>query len=333
MAQSPAVAEPGQDIKMLFLPKFTDNDVFVQANDGAQEAAAELQLPTAPAFLGPVSSDPGEAQVEYMVNAVTEGYNVVMLSNNAGELIADAAAAAQEAGITVVTWDSPIASGTGEDLFVAQVDFDETGKVMADMALSILGAEGGDFAILSARPDSANQNAWIEALNEVLTRPEYAALHLVDTVYGNDADADSATAAQGLLDSHEGLKLIMAPTTVGIRNAAKLVSDEGLCDTVKVSGLGLPSEMKEYTLSGCAPQFALWSFTDLGYLTTEVSYLLATGALEAADGATFQVGREISGNTTFTITADPTRPDTGALRVLMGPFSVYDASNIEAAAP
>ena len=77
-----------------------------------------------------------------------------MLSNNAGEQIAAAAAAAQAAGTKVVTWDSPIPSGKGEDLFVAQVDFDEIGKVMADMALSILGPDGGEFAILSARPDS-----------------------------------------------------------------------------------------------------------------------------------------------------------------------------------
>lgn len=327
------MASPGQDVRMLFLPKFTDNDVFVQANNGAQEAAAELQLPTPPDFQGPLAADPGSAQVEFMVNAPTRGYNVVMLSNNAGEEIADAAAAAQAAGLKVVTWDSPIASGKGEDLFIAQVDFDETGKVMADMALSILGPEGGEFAILSARPDSANQNAWIEAMNEVLGQPEYANLTLVETVYGNDDNADSTTAAAGLVDAHPNLRLIMAPTTVGIKNAAKFVSDEGLCDTIKVSGLGLPSEMKEYTLNGCAPQFALWSFPDLGYLTTYASYLLATGAIQGEVGETFSVGRPISGNTTFTIEADPTRADTGAKRVLMGPFSVYDASNIEAAAP
>jgi rhamnose transport system substrate-binding protein len=32
---------------------------------------------------------------------------------------------------------------------------------MADMALSILGDAGGQFAVLSASPDAANQNAWI----------------------------------------------------------------------------------------------------------------------------------------------------------------------------
>ena len=70
----------------------------------------------------------------------------------------------------------------------------------------------------------------------------------------------------------------MAPTTVGIAAAAKAMTDEGLCDTVKVSGLGLPDEMRAYTESGCAPQFALWSFVDLGYLTYYATYGIATGA-------------------------------------------------------
>ena len=83
----------------------------------------------------------------------------------------------------------------------------------------------------------------------------------------------------------------MAPTTVGIAAAAKAMSDEKLCDKVKVSGLGLPSEMVSYTMSGCAPQFALWSFVDLGYLTYYTSYMIATGAIQGTEGETFEAGR------------------------------------------
>jgi rhamnose transport system substrate-binding protein len=114
----------------------------------------------------------------------------------------------------------------------------------------------------------------------------------------------------------------MAPTTVGIAAAAKAMTDEGLCDKVKVSGLGLPEEMKAYTESGCAPQFALWSFVDLGYLTYYVAYGIATGQIEATEGTQFHAGR--MGD--YTIEKDPTR-DNG-LRVLMGPFTVYDKSNV-----
>ena len=109
-------------------------------------------------------------------------------------------------------------------------------------------------------------------MEEVLTGPEYANLELVDTVYGNDVAEDSVTQALALVDSHPDLELIMAPTTVGIVAAAQAMTSEGLCDQVKVSGLGLPEEMAEYTLSGCAPEFALWSFVDLGYLAYYVAY-------------------------------------------------------------
>ena len=69
------------------------------------------------------------------------------------------------------------------------------------------------------------------------------------------------------------------------------MQDEGLCDKVKVSGLGVPSEMLAYTKNGCAPEFALWSFVDLGYLAYYTAYMLATGAIKAEDGQSFTAGR------------------------------------------
>ena len=160
------------------------------------------------------------------------------------------------------------------------------------------------------------------SLEEVLGEPEYASLELVDTVYGNDDADESYNQALALVDAHPDLKLIMAPTTVGIAAAAKAMQDEGLCETIKVSGLGLPEEMASYVDNGCSPEFALWSFVDLGYVTFYATHGLATGAFEAEEGATFEAGRMGE----YTIETDPTR-DNG-LRIVMGPFTVYDASNV-----
>jgi rhamnose transport system substrate-binding protein len=267
-------------------------------------------------------------QIEFMTNAPAGGYDVVMLSNNSGDQIVPSAVAAQEAGTRVVTWDSPIPTGEGESLFVAQVDFTETGQVMAEMARSILGEDGGQFAILSASPDAANQNAWIAAMETALEDEQYANLELLEIVYGDDQSEKSYEQAQALISKHPDMELIMAPTSVGIVSAAKALQDEGLCEEIKVSGLGVPAEMLEYTQNGCAPEFALWSFVDLGYLTYYVSYLLATGAIEGAEGETFVAGRLGE----YEITKDPTRPDVDALRVLMGPFTVYNIDNVEEAA-
>ena len=319
-------AEPGKAVKMVLMPKFLGILVFDQANIGAQEAHTELGNPEKLEFLGPTPENSVAGQIEIVTNAATQGVQAIMVSNNAGDQLAPAAKAARDGGMTVVTWDSPVPSAEGEQLFVAQVDFAETGKVMADMSLNILGEEGGKFAILSASPDAANQNAWIASMKEALTDPKYSKLELLDIVYGNDQSEDSYNQALALVDKYPDMKLIMSPTSVGIVAAAKAMQDEGLCETVKVSGLGLPAEMASYTMNGCAPEFALWSFVDLGYTTYYAAYLLATGALKGVEGESFDAGRM----GTYTIEEDPTR-DNG-LRIVMGPFTVYNKDNVEAAA-
>ena len=325
LANAQTALEGGEEVNMVLLPKFLGILVFDQANEGAQEAHAELANPGELLFVGPTPENSVAGQIEIMTTSATQGQGAVMLSNNAGDQIAPAAVAAQENGTRVVTWDSPIPSGEGEDIFVAQVDFGDMGVVMADMAYSILGGEG-QMAVLSATPDAANQNAWIASMQMALEDDKYANIELVDIVYGDDQAEVSYNRALSLVDQYPDLGVIMSPTTVGIQAAAKAMQDEGLCDQVKVSGLGLPSEMVSYTMNGCAPEFALWDFRDLGYLTYFTSYGLATGQLSGEIGETFTAGR--MGD--YTIEEDPGRP--GSKRILMGPFTIYTSENVEAAA-
>ena len=318
--------ESGKDINMVLLPKFLGILVFDQANEGAQEAHAELGNPGELLFVGPTPENSTAGQIEIMTTSATQNQGAVMLSNNAGDQISPSALAAQKAGTKVVTWDSPIPSGEGEDVFVAQVDFGSIGVVMADMAHSILDG-AGEMAVLSATPDASNQNAWIASMKEVLESDEkYADIKLVDVVYGDDQAEVSYNRALALVDQYPDLGVIMAPTTVGIVAASKALLDEGLCDEIKVSGLGLPAEMVSYTMNGCAPEFALWDFRDLGYLTYYTAYGLASGQLTGEIGETFTAGR--MGD--YTIEEDPGRE--GSKRILMGPFTVYNAENVEAAA-
>ena len=158
-AKAQAMIEPGKSVKMVLLPKFLGILPFDQAHQGALEAQKELKNPDELQYLGPTPENSVAGQIEIVTNATTQGVGAIMISNNSGDQIVPAAKAAQAKGVKVVTWDSPIPSAEGEDVFVAQVDFSETGKVMADMALSLVGPGGGKFAVLSASPDAANQNA------------------------------------------------------------------------------------------------------------------------------------------------------------------------------
>ena len=64
--------EKGMDFKSIFLPKFTGVAVFDQANEGAQEAATELDA-EAPEFQGPTAADSVSGQIEIMTNALDAG--------------------------------------------------------------------------------------------------------------------------------------------------------------------------------------------------------------------------------------------------------------------
>jgi rhamnose transport system substrate-binding protein len=100
----------GEGVPMVLMPKFLGILVFDQANQGAQEAHAEVGNPAELQFLGPTPENSVAGQIEILTNATTQGVKAIMISNNAGDQIAPAAQAARDAGMTVVTWDSPIPS-------------------------------------------------------------------------------------------------------------------------------------------------------------------------------------------------------------------------------
>ena len=81
--------------------------------------------------------------------------------------------------------------------------------------------------------------------------------------------------------------------------------------------------MREYTESGCAPSSRCGASSTSATSTYYATYGIATGQFEAAEGQTFTAGRMGE----YTIEADPTR-DAG-LRIVMGPFTVYNEDNID----
>jgi len=233
---------------------------------------------------------------------------------------------ARSKGVTVVTWDASIPSGEGEQVYIAPVDFDSTGKALADLALDVIGEGGGKFAILSSSPGES-QESWINSLKMVMLDSKYSKLELMEVVYGNEDPDLYYQLALEMVKKYPDLKLILSPTVSGLAAAAKAIQSKGLCEKIKVTGCGIPGVLASYvkTKNGCVPKFMLWSFVDLGYLTYFTTYLLATGSIKGMEGERFQAGRMGE----YTIEKDPTRSN--GLRVLMGPFKIYDKDNIDQA--
>ena len=198
--------------------------------------------------------------------------------------------AAMAAGIPVVTWDSAIGKD-GRTIHINQAEAAGIADVQLKMAIDLTGPDGGDIAILSATSTAPNQNEWIGLMKEALKKPEYAKLKLVDTVYGDDDDTKSYNEAQGLFKKYPNLKVIIAPTTVGIAASARAVQDANLVGKVNVTGLGTPNQMRDYVKSGASPEFALWNPGDLGYLAIYAVDAIASGKIKGQPGDKFTAGK------------------------------------------
>jgi rhamnose transport system substrate-binding protein len=196
---------------------------------------------------------------------------------------------AAQRGIKVISFDSGIAQ-EGRLLQLNPSNNALIGTKLVQMAADAAGG-AGEIAILSATAQATNQNIWIAEMKKVLAKPEYSKLKLVATVYGDDQSDKSYREALGLLRSNPNLKVIVAPTTVGINAAAKAVADEKLIGKVYVTGLGLPSEMAGHVMNGSVKTFAIWNPIDLGYSATYVAYQFVKGKATGKQGEQIPAGR------------------------------------------
>ena len=262
-----------------------------------------------------------DAQVSVIQSLISQGVDSIAIAGNDENALQAALEEAMDAGIKVSSFDSA-PNKDSREIFVNQAGTKEVAQALMDAVLDISGGEG-QFAILSATSQSANQNAWIDAMKTIMEGDDkYSKLELVDVVYGDDEPQKSTDQTAALLQNYKDLKVICAPTTVGIAAAAKYLQDNG--SSCKLTGLGLPSEMQEYTGdddSHSCPYFYLWDMQGLGKLSAYTTIALINEDITGAKDDKFTAGD--LGDYTVT------EADDGGTEVVLGAPLKFDTSNIE----
>ena len=254
-------------------------------------------------------------QINIVNDLVAQGVKGIAIAANDAAALEATINAAKEKGVTIVTLDSDTA---GSQMFVNQAGVEQVAQVLVDSVMDMTGGEG-EFAILSASSTATNQNAWIAAMEEILKDAKYAGIKLVETVYGDDEPTKSTTETQNLLTKYPNLEVICCPTTVGILACAQTVLNTEGC-TVKVAGLGLPSEMKEYVGDDkVCPYMYLWNPIDVGNCAAYMIKAIADGKAGAA-------GTEFTADNgkTYAVTAG----DPAATQIIVGPPFAFTGENI-----
>ena len=311
---SAAPSAAAGDLNVVFIPKAVNNPYFDAAATGAQKAATELggQFKQ----IGPQNATPAE-QIPFIQDATTQGYKAIVVSATGADEVAPALKAAKDAGIKVVGYDSSPAEGA-YDVFVNQTDFSLIGGAMAAVGVrprpglqrrdrDPLGDRDGD------QPERLDRRLQQGPHDRSEVREAEARRHRLR----RDDATKSTNVANGLLQTHPNLKVIVAPTTVGILAAAQVVKQAA--SAVKVTGLGLPNDMKSFVADGTTPEFGLWSVPDLGYLAYYVAAKLITGEIKGTPGETFTVPNLNDGKP-YTIGEKSV--------VILGPPFVFNKDNV-----
>jgi rhamnose transport system substrate-binding protein len=280
-----------EQLKIAIMPKAINIGYFAAWDEGAQKACAELNAICD--YIGPNEAT-GPAQVQFINQVIQKGYDILVISAADQNAIVPSLEEARAAGITIVTSDADVAPEAAGSRLVSILPSaaNRIGTAEVDWIAEATG-EAGTIAILSAAATAANQNIWIEAMGLYLeaTYPNMSwAGGSLDTAvfYGDDDPTKSTEQFNAILNRYPDIAGIIAPTTVGVLAAAAEKKAKG--SAVKVTGLGLPSEMAPYIEDGTVEKIGLWNPIDLGYVAVYAAVLGHNGEFDGSVGSSFMAG-------------------------------------------
>jgi rhamnose transport system substrate-binding protein len=279
-------------IKIYFIPKNMGNPYFDALSSGFYNAITQLGEENFEyTYTGPDTAEAG-SQIPYVEEAIRRGIDAVFIAANSDTALNDVFDRARGEGIRIYVINQDITGGEDHrDAAIMPVNFDTVGESL----MSAMGEQlnyQGQFAILSATEDAPDQNAWIRLMREEMrAKSVYSRMELAATVYGDDQYERSAALTEELLSRYPDLKGIIAPTAAGLPAVCEVVRNRGLSGTVKITGLGLPSQMAEYIDDGTCENFQLWNPPYEGIIAVYLVWAEKKAGFVPAPGAVFSVPR------------------------------------------
>lgn len=257
------------------------------------------------------------AQVQMLDELITQKVASITISTNGDAGYDEVFKKAKEAGIPIVSVDSE-ATPKYRTCHVNQAETADIGSYLVEAAVLItLGVDypgdgkleetvkselakyKGDeikLGVLSASIDTPVQNSWIAAMEDELSKDFYAGKvsAKLDKKYGNDDLTESTTQAQAFIAENK-VDCIISPTTVGIAAAGQALKSAN--SDIKLTGLGLPSEMQSFmpatkdddAFKSVCPYMMLWDVIHLGAVSAAATYASVTEGYDGSDGSAFEM--------------------------------------------
>jgi rhamnose transport system substrate-binding protein len=299
----------------VMIVKDISNPYMIRMYEGFEKACNELGVK---AVLKGPEANGQPVQSAIVEEAMARKADAIVIAANDKDALSSALSKARNLHVPVISLDSAI-NPTDREVHIQQVSPEIIGSVLIQAAAKIMGYQG-EFVILSTTVNMPNQASWVSWMqHELHSHPEkYKDMMLVETAYGRDEYETSVRETVRLLKSYPDLKLIIAPTVVGLHAAAEKIRKAD--SHVKVVGLGLPSNMEPFIMDGTCPWMYLWSPSDLGYLA-------AYAANAAVDGNNIGVLGEIL-NAGMLGDRIVTESEDGGTEIVLGFPKMFDSTNV-----
>jgi rhamnose transport system substrate-binding protein len=258
------------------------------------------------------------AQVQILDELITQGAKSIAISTNGDQGYDAIARRAKEAGIPMLSADSALSpglrvthvnptaqGGIGTSLIQAavlinlKISFPEDKDLTKAVAAALANYKGPEmkFGVLSASIDTPVQNGWIAKMKDELQKDVYKGKVSpdLDIKYGNDVLTESTTQANAFISENK-VNVIISPTTIGMAAAGQSLTSAPQ-SRIKLTGLGLPSEMQSFMplapgddeFSKVCPYMMLWDVIDLGRVLGGAAYAATQGTFDGTPGSSFQL--------------------------------------------
>ena len=319
------------------MPKFKGENYFDAVKIGAEEAVAELNkngkviefLYDGP----PQNNATNQVQVDILEGWIAQGVNVILVSPNDPNAIAPTLQRAQQRGIKVLTFDAD-AREDARDLFINQVVAAGVADGLVRGTAQKLQQKGygpgnpANLAMVSSARTDANQQSWVAEIYKLLATSQYnwIVLRNEDTdIYFPGPDETTTQSQCGTLIGRMGADAGQIQAAIGLTSMAtpalgsqyQAASQKPDNTKIVLTGLATPNAIKSYIKDPSNPMDAgvIWDCMDLGYLSIQAAYQLATGAITSAS-ANFNAGRLGA-------------RDISNKMVVLGPALVFDPGNVD----
>src|ERR1700724_4070128 len=225
---------------------------------GTKKAAQDLSIKTY--MQAPASADEAE-QARLIQDAISRGVDAVLVVPNNAQSLAPVFAQAKQAGIVVITHESP--NQKNADFDIEMIDNEKFGQAAMELLAQGLGGKG-DFVVYVGSVSVPGHNLWADAALK-LAKEKYPDLKVVADRFPVSEDQNAARQKTlELLRTYPNLRGFLAFGSQGGPGAAQAIREQHVQGAVVV-GTTSPNQAGQYLDDGSMTKSILWDPGEAGY--------------------------------------------------------------------